>query len=99
MHLDANELPEEITLNLVPILSEYGSVLVHESDLEGYTTIGEPVEVTFKLKTKDVISKEIVVSLREKASKIRATAESQCVQIEERIQSLLALPNNEESNK
>jgi hypothetical protein len=95
MNLNANELPEEITLTVTLIMSEYGTIMVNAGDIDGYTTIGEPVEVTFKTKDRESICKEMVIDLREKASKIRAAAESQCVQIEEKIQSLLALPNKE----
>ena len=99
MYLDANDLPEEVTLSVYPIMTDYGLVMVSTSEIDSYTTIGDSVEVTFKIKTKDVISKELVAGLKDKASKIRASAESECAQIEEKIQSLLALPNNEESNK
>lgn len=93
MYLDINDLPEEVTFKVYPLLSDYGSVMASKSEIDGYITIGDPVEVTFKVKTKDVISKELIVTLKDKASKIRAVAESECGQIEEKIQSLLALPN------
>ncbi len=99
MNLDTNDLPEEITIDVLPMLTEYGTIVTHDCALDGYVVLGDAVKVTFKIKKKDAINKELVIGLREKASKIRATAESQCVQIEEKIQSLLALPNIEESNK
>lgn len=95
-YLDVNDLPEEITEAIYPLMSEYGTVLFHDSTMDGYTTLGDPVEVTFKLKKKDEISKQLVVDLRDKASKIRAEAEIECSQIEEKIQSLLALPSGEQ---
>ena len=76
-----------------PALTDYGSVLMLNHPNSDYVLIGDPVNVTFKLKDKESISKELIVGLKDKASKIRAVAESECSQIEEKIQSLLALPN------
>ncbi len=97
MNIGTNNLPETITLNLSAYVSDHGWVrTLDESDksvADSYTEISsEPVEVTFKIKQRDEITGELVDRLREESQKVRADAEIKCQRIDEKINSLLALP-------
>ncbi len=92
MELDINNLPKEVTVNVSLMIDDDGWLcanLYNASDI--YTTIGE-VEVTFKIKQKAEITDEIVDRLKNESQKIRADAEVKCERIEQKIQTLLALP-------
>jgi len=92
MDIDINNLPDEITTDVYLLLSEHGYVTMHTDVMDCYTTLGEPVQVTFKLKGREDITSEIVTKLNKEAASIRADAEIKCQRIEDKIQSLLALP-------
>ena len=94
MYLDARELPEELTITMIPMMSENGYFTTHDTPLDGYTVLGEAVEVTFKLKPREEINNELVSQLKKQLQTVRAKAETECQQIEEKIQSLLALPSS-----
>ncbi len=91
MNIDINDLPETVTVYIYPLLSSYGNVMVHTNTIDGYTQIGEPVSVTFKTRSKDVIVSDVVANLKEESSKIRAKAEVECNRINDKINSLLAI--------
>ena len=91
--MNINDLPEEIELKLVPMLSAYGYITVHEKLLDGYVQIGAPFTVKFKTISKDVITKGVVDNLKAESQKIRADAEVKCKLIDEKINTLLALPD------
>ena len=89
------DIPSEVTMTLIPQAhAKYGWVSVFESLVDDYVQIADPIEVTFATKTEGV-REQVIENLREKASKIRAESERECMQIEEQIQSLLALPSGE----
>ena len=97
--LDINDLPEEVTINTVlQINTKYGFVLVRDSEddvREGYASLSEPLEVTFKIsKSRSDITKEAVDNLKAESQKIRAEAESKCNRIDEQMQRLLALSSD-----
>lgn len=92
MNFDINNLPEEVTLSLVPIVSDYGTLTVFESVIDGYTQIGEPVDVTFKINQREEITGDMIEQLRQDQKKIKADAEVKCNHIADKINQLLALP-------
>jgi hypothetical protein len=72
--------------------NERGWVTLHDYVMTDYTLISEPVEVTFKLKKREEVNSSLVKCLKAEAQKITADAEIRCHAINEKIQSLLALP-------
>lgn len=101
--MNINEMPKEITVRLIPQMHiEFGFMHFSEEHVvdgdaliaDGYVQIGDPVEVTFSIKT-DNTKEQVVNNLRQKVAKIRAESERECMRIEEKIQSLLALPSGE----
>ena len=97
MNIDLNNLPEEVTEDIYLLMNDrWGWTAIYEKpDLEDYTCIAGPVAVTFQVEDKDKIIKDAVESLRNEIQKVRAEAEVKCGAIEEKIQSMLALPNLE----
>jgi hypothetical protein len=94
--IDPRNLPEEITATLIPqVHKQFGWASFYESKNGDYIQIGPPVTVTFKLDKRDITS-DVIESMRTEIQTIRAESEMKVQQIEERIQSLLALPNGGE---
>ena len=62
--------------------------------IDGYTAVSEPIEIKFKLKNRDELTNQMVAQMREQITETRANAESKCKILEEKIQSLLALPSS-----
>ena len=97
MDLDINNLPEEVTTTVYPRLNtEYGYVhlsVCKEGGGPDYVSLCEPVDFTFKIKNKKEITTDLVASLKAESSRIRAEAEVACQDIDNKIQSLLALPD------
>lgn len=102
MYLDIDDLPEELTISVYPHMTQFGSLNISDTDLgedSYYTLIGEPVEVTLKLMKRDKVVDGVVANLKAEAQKVMADAQVKCNQIDEKIQSLLALPNLGENNE
>jgi len=98
MNIDLNNLPEEVTEDMYLLVHDefsYTYISPYQNDMDGFTCIAGPVPVTFKINDKDKIIKDAVESLRNEIQKVRAAAEVKCNAIEEKIQSMLALPNLE----
>ena len=100
MNVDLNNLPEEVTEDVYLLINEkWGWTAIYEKpDLEDYVCIAGPVTVTFEVNDKNKIIKDVVESLRNEIQKVRAEAEVRCGAIEEKIQSMLALPNLEKDD-
>ncbi len=99
MNIDVNNLPEEVTTKIYLMMDDSGWLTSNISELSKYyTTIGS-AEVTFKIKQKAEITDEIVDRLRDESQKIRADAQVECERIEQKIQTLLALPKLEAVGK
>ena len=85
------DIPSEITVTLYPqVHMEYGWITYGDHLMKEHIQIADPIEITFATKT-DNVREQVVESLREKASRIRAESERECMQIEDQIQRLLAL--------
>ena len=97
MNIDLNNLPEEVTEDVyLHIHNQWAFTSINQYDeLEDYTCIAGPVTVTFVVNDRNKIIKDAVESLRNEIQKVRAEAEVKCGAIEEKIQSMLALPNLE----
>ena len=96
MNIDLKEMPKEITTLVYPCVHpKYGWLSLRDDPPEysDYVQIGDPVEMTFKLLGSNEVLTEVVTVLKEEQSKLRAESERKCMDIEEKIQSLLALPN------
>jgi len=91
---DINDMPAEVTMTVIPTISPYGTVCLYRKVMDDYTQIAEPIEITFKTISGDVIKNGVVENLKAESTQIRAEAEMQCKIIEDKIQSLLALPDN-----
>ncbi len=97
MNININELPKEITMDLVLESTDWGWLRVYEAKdtcIGGNTNISissETVTVTFKTKGKTDITAGLVENLKAESQKIRADAEVKCKEIDEKINSLLAL--------
>ncbi len=97
MNININELPKEITMDLVLESTDWGWLRVYEAKdtcTGGDTMISissETVTVTFKTKGKTEITAGLVENLKAESKKIRANAEASCKEIDEKINSLLAL--------
>ena len=100
MSLDLNNLPEEVTEDVyLHVRNEYNFTSINVyPDMEDYTCIAGPVTVTFEVKDKSEVINTAVESMRNEIQKVRAEAEVKCNAIEEKIQSMLALPNLEKSD-
>jgi hypothetical protein len=92
MDFDTTNPPKEITLNVYPMLSEHGWVTLNDIPLPNYVLLADPVEVTFKIKMKEELTSNLVDNLKTQEQEIRAKAEIKCKNIQDKIQSLLALP-------
>lgn len=98
--LDINNLPEEYTTTIYIYWNnkyQYANISDYspdDDDPERFL-IAEPLEVTFKIRPKEDTVKEAVDGLRKNIEAIRARANVECNKLEEKIQSLLALPNME----
>ena len=101
MNIDLNNLPEEVTEDVyLHVHNEWDFTSLSQYDyMDDYTCIAGPVTVTFVTNDRDKIIKEAVESLRNEIQKVRAEAEVRCGAIEEKIQSMLALPNLEKSDE
>ena len=97
MDIDLNNLPEELTIDVyLYVNTEYGGITITEYDFSNhsnYAALASPVSVTFKTKNKEEVLEKVVDSLRAESQKIRADAEVQCQAIDEKINTLLALPD------
>ena len=95
MNIDLNNLPEEVTEDVyLHVHNEWNFTSINQyPDMEDYTCIAGPVTVTFEVSDRDKIINDAVESLRNEIQKVRAKAEVKCNAIEEKIQSMLALPN------
>ena len=95
MNIDLNDLPEEITMDVVLNSTDWGFVRMYSPDeaaiVDGIVISAKPVTVTFKVIGKAEATTEIVKELKEKSQKIKAIAEVKCNEIDEKINSLLAL--------
>ena len=100
MNIDLINLPEEVTEDFFLLMHEnWGWTAMYETpDLEDYVCIAGPVTVTFVTNDKDKIINDAVDSMRNEIQKVRVEAEVKCNAIEEKIQSMLALPNLEKDN-
>ena len=100
MNIDLNNLQEEVTQDIYLLVNEkWGWTTTYEKpDLEDYTCLAGPVTVTFEVKDRNEIINAAVESLRNEIQKVRAEAEVKCNAIEEKIQSMLALPNLEKDD-
>ena len=100
MNIDLNNLPEEVTVDMyLHVHSEYDFIHISQyAESADYTCIAGPVAVTFQVEDKDKIIKDAVELLRNEIQKVRAEAEVKCGAIEEKIQSMLALPNLEKDD-
>ena len=100
--LDIKNLPEEYTTTVYLVWkNEYSWAQVSEyspDDPDSFL-IAEPIEITFKMRPREDATKEAVEGLRREIEKVRAAANIKCNQIEEKIQSLLALPNLEKEDE
>ncbi len=99
MNININDLPKEITMNLVLVVSDFGWLKVFDvsdkSVINNYVGLtAEPVLVTFKIDSKADITAGLVENLKAESQKIRADAEVQCKEIDDKINSLLALTND-----
>ncbi len=99
MNINMNDLPEEITMNLVLVVTDFGWIkafdVSDESIIKNHIGISvKPVLVTFKIGSKADITNGLVENLKAESQKIRADAEVQCKEIDEKINSLLALTND-----
>ena len=96
MNIDIKELPEEITVMVCPCVhSHYGWFALHEDPLtecSDYIGIGDPVEVTFKLGSREDAMNDVIGKLKKEQAEIRVDSEKRCMGLEEKIQQLLALP-------
>ena len=101
MNIDLNNLPEEVTEDVyLHVHNKYNFTNINVyPDMENYTCIAGPITVTFEVKDRDEVVKTAVESLRNAIQKVRAEAEVKCNAIEEKIQSMLALPNLEKSDE
>jgi hypothetical protein len=89
---DIKNPPEEITVTIyLGISDEYGWLRLLESEVDIYTIVSEPVQVTFKIASREAITKGVIEGMRKEEQNIRAEAESKCKRIDEKIQSLLAI--------
>ena len=95
--LDINNLPEEYTTTVyLSWNTTYEWANVYENSPEDDPKrflLAEPVEVTFKIKPREDVTKDAVEGLRREIEKVRAAANIKCNQLEEKIQNLLALPD------
>ncbi len=94
-----NNLPSEITMKLVLTVSDFGWLKVFDvSDeklINNYVGLSvKPVLVTFKIGSKADITNGLVENLKAESQKIRADAAVQCKEIDDKINSLLALTND-----
>ncbi len=99
MNIDMNNLPEELTMNLVLVVSDFGWLKVFDASdktlINSYVGLSiEPVSVTFKIGSKTDITNGLVENLKAESQKIRADAEVECREIGDKINSLLALTND-----
>ena len=98
--MNIDELPEEKTVSIYLYLNteyDYTTTFEQERDEPQYVLLAEPVEVTFKIKAEQDVKNTMISKLKETRTKTRADAEIKCKLIDEKIQSLLALPNNSEA--
>jgi hypothetical protein len=94
--LDIRNLPESVAITVIPqVHSRYGILLAHPALLGEYIQIGQPITLAIKVDRRDITS-DVIESMRTEIQTIRAESEMKVQQIEERIQSLLALPNGGE---
>ena len=100
MNIDLNNLPEEVTVDMyLHAHSEYDFVYVSQyAERADYACIAGPIAVTYETNHREKNIKDAVESLRNEIQKVRAEAEVKCGAIEEKIQSMLALPNLEKSD-
>lgn len=96
MDLNINNLPETITVDVYPsVHANYGFFTVWSGSVcESYIPIGEPVSVTFTLSPSNTAMQSAVDALRAEQQEIRAKSERQCMELENKIQSLLALESD-----
>jgi hypothetical protein len=91
------ELPEEVTKTVYLYMNtRYDYIAAsafYDPDDEETTLLAEPIEVTFKTIDRNKIVNDAIKSLRNEIQKVRAAAEVKCNQLEEEIQSYLALPS------
>ncbi len=96
MNINVNDLPKKVTMNLVLTVSDFGWLKVFdasdESVINNYIGLTvEPVSVTFKIGSKADITAGLVENLKAESQRIRADAEVKCKEIDEKVNSLLAL--------
>ncbi len=99
MNIDMNNLPSEITMNLVLVVTDFGWIkafdVSDESIIKNHVGLTEkPVLVTFKIDSKADITSGLVENLKAESQKIRADAEVECKEIDDKLNSLLALTND-----
>jgi hypothetical protein len=101
MNIGLNNLPEEVTEDVyLHVHNEYNFTSINVyPDMADYTCIAGPVTVTFEVKDKSEVINTAVESMRNEIQKVRAEAEVKCNAIEEKIQSMLALPNLEKDGE
>ncbi len=98
MNLDTNDLPDTITLKIVACVTRFGWIkFFEEGDIpnpDDNVLISEaPIRVRFNIKKQVEVTADLVSSLKAEKALIRADAEKQCNMIEDKIQSMLALPD------
>lgn len=93
MNFDINNPPEEITLTVIPVVSEYGGIYLTDIMIDGYVQIAEPMDITFKVRQRDEITSRMVYALKAEKQKIIADSEVKCNHIDDKIHQLLALPS------
>lgn len=93
MEMDINNLPDELTVRTFLMVDQFGWITMHTDEMDNYIVLSE-MDVTFKLKPREDVVNESIARLRAIIKETRAKAETECKQIEEKIQSLLALPSS-----
>ena len=100
MYIDLNNIPETLTLKLRLTINKSGWVWQQEmtnwdDELnkldDDETWLSDTVEVTFQTVDVTSVKNNLIKGLKEQKNKIRVAAEQECVEIEEKINSLLAI--------
>ncbi len=99
MNIDINNLPEEITMDLVLVVTEFGWLKAFNADdgsvIENHTKLtNKTTRVTFKIGSIKEIKGGVVDKLKAESKKIRADAEVKCKRIDDKINSLLAIESD-----
>ena len=98
MDINIKEMPDSITVKVYPVVhATYGWLSLLDSppaEHGDYIGIGDPVEVTFKLGSREDAMNDVISKLKKEQSEIRVESERKCMGLEEKIQQLLALPES-----